>query len=48
MLGLFNNQQGSKIWKRFLSENMHKKNMDSSILTEALKLLPEDVLDNAN
>lgn len=45
MLGLFNNQQGSKIWKRFLSENMHKKNMDSSLLIEVMKQVPQEVLD---
>ncbi|MFN8578993.1 MAG: tRNA dihydrouridine(20/20a) synthase DusA [Candidatus Sericytochromatia bacterium] len=46
IMGLFNNQKGSKIWKRFLSENMHKKDMDTSILKNVIKLLPDDVLDS--
>ena len=46
ILGLFNNQPGSKIWKRYLSENMHKKNSDISILTEAIKLMSDDILDS--
>jgi tRNA-dihydrouridine synthase A len=38
MLGLFNNQPGSKIWKRYLSENMHKKGKGPEILREVLEL----------
>jgi tRNA-dihydrouridine synthase A len=45
MLGLFNQQQGSKIWKRYLSENMHKKGKTSKILTEVMEQIPADVLD---
>lgn len=44
-MGLFVNKQGSKTWKRFMSENIHNKNADSSILTEVLKILPAYVLD---
>lgn len=44
-MGLFVNKQGSKTWKRFMSENIHNKNADSSILTEVLKILPTYVLD---
>lgn len=46
MLGLFNNQNGAKVWKRYLSENMHKKGAGSEILSEVIKLLPEDILDS--
>ncbi|RYX96374.1 tRNA dihydrouridine(20/20a) synthase DusA [bacterium] len=46
ILGLFNNQPGSKLWKRYLSENMHKRNTDPSILAEALKMMPDDILDS--
>jgi len=47
MLGLFTNQKGSKAWKRFLSENMHDKTkLGSKILSDVIKLLPQDVLDN--
>ncbi len=45
MLGLFNNKNGSKIWKRFISENMHKKNRGTEILSEVIGLLPDEVLD---
>lgn len=46
MMGLFNNKQGSKVWKRFLSENMHKRNDDPLLLLEAMKLIPDEVLDS--
>lgn len=44
-MGLFVNKQGSKTWKRFMSENIHNKNADSSLLIEVLKILSSDVLD---
>lgn len=44
-MGLFVNKQGSKTWKRFMSENIHNKNADSSILKEVIKILPDYVLD---
>lgn len=48
MIGIFNNKQGSKIWKRFLSENMHKRNTDTSVLIEAMNLIPDEVLDSTD
>lgn len=48
MIGLFNNKQGSKTWKRFLSENMHKRNTDTSVLIEAMNLIPDEVLDSTD
>lgn len=44
-MGLFVNKQGAKTWKRFMSENIHNKNADSSILKNVIKLLPSYVLD---
>ncbi len=46
MLGLFNHQEGSKIWKRHLSENMHKKNAGIEILTDVIAKIPDYVLDD--
>lgn len=36
LVNLFNGQRGSKLWKRYLSEHMHKKEADSSILKNFL------------
>ncbi|MBC7473566.1 MAG: tRNA dihydrouridine(20/20a) synthase DusA [Candidatus Sericytochromatia bacterium] len=46
MLGLFNHQEGSKIWKRHLSENMHKKNAGIEILTDVIAKIPAYILDD--
>jgi hypothetical protein len=44
-LGLFNGKAGAKIWRRYLSENMHKKNCNPSIIDNVIKLLPSDILE---
>lgn len=44
-LGLFNNKQGSKLWRRYLSENINKKGTNSKILLELLEQLPTEVLE---
>lgn len=48
LVNLFNHKQGTKIWKRYLSENMHKKEATSNILKELLLKLPDFVLDEYN
>ncbi len=48
VLGLFNNQRGSKIWKRYLSENMHKKNASSNLLSQAMNLMEDEILDSTD
>jgi tRNA-dihydrouridine synthase A len=45
ILGLFNGKSGAKIWRRYLSENMHKKNCNPSIIDNVIKLLPSDILE---
>lgn len=42
MLGLFQGQAGAKIWRRYLSENAHKKGAEISVLEQALKRVPEE------
>ncbi len=37
MLGLFHNQPKSRIWRRHLSENMHKEGADFGLLLEAFQ-----------
>lgn len=39
IFGLFQNQKGAALWRRFLSENAYKKGMDESLLLEALALV---------
>ena len=41
MLGLFQGQAGAKIWRRYLSENAHKKGAEIAVLEHALSLVPE-------
>lgn len=39
MLGLFHNQPKSRIWRRYLSENMHKEGADFGVMLKALKAM---------
>lgn len=47
VLNLFAYKPGTKRWKRYLSENMHRPEVDGEILLEAMTEIPEDVLDEA-
>ncbi|XBC38678.1 MAG: tRNA dihydrouridine(20/20a) synthase DusA [Buchnera aphidicola (Melaphis rhois)] len=39
ILGLFNSIPGSKLWKKYINDNVYKKNSDISILETALKFI---------
>ena len=45
MLGLFAHQPGARSWRRFISENAHKKGAGVEVLLGALAEIPESVLD---
>ncbi|GIW21206.1 MAG: tRNA-dihydrouridine(20/20a) synthase [Candidatus Sericytochromatia bacterium] len=45
ILGLFNGKEGSKIWRKYLSENMHNKNCNPSIIDNIIKLIPNEILE---
>ncbi len=45
MLGLFAHQPGARAWRRFISENAHKKGASVEVLLGALEEVPESVLD---
>lgn len=45
MLGLFSFRRGNKAWKRYLSENAHKPEATGQILREAIRQIPDEVLD---
>lgn len=45
MLGLFAHQQGTKAWKRHLSENAHKEGAGVEVVLGALAGVPDEVLD---
>ena len=45
MLNLFAHHPGTKHWKRYLSENMHKPGVGGDILLEAMKAVSGDILD---
>lgn len=45
MLGLFAHQPGARSWRRFISENAHKKGAGVEVLLGALAEVPESVLD---
>jgi len=44
MLSLFNGKPGAKAWRRAISENVHKQGVSVDLLSDALKVLPEDAL----
>ncbi len=41
MLGLFQGMRGAKQWRRYISENAHRKGADANIVREALALVAE-------
>ena len=41
MLGLFQQMRGAKQWRRYLSENAHRKGAGTEVIREALALVPE-------
>jgi tRNA-dihydrouridine synthase A len=45
MLGLFAGKPGAKAWKRYLSENAHKPDAGVKTIQEAMKQVPNEVLD---
>ncbi|KPJ95948.1 MAG: hypothetical protein AMJ53_01680, partial [Gammaproteobacteria bacterium SG8_11] len=45
MLNLFAHKPGTKRWKRYLSENGHKPGLGIDILIEAMKEIPDEILD---
>jgi tRNA-dihydrouridine synthase A len=45
MLGLFAGKPGAKAWKRYLSENAHKPEASVKTILEAMKQVPDEVLD---
>jgi tRNA-dihydrouridine synthase A len=45
MLGLFAGKPGAKAWKRYLSENAHKSDAGVKTMLEAMKQVPQEVLD---
>jgi tRNA-dihydrouridine synthase A len=45
MLGLFARKPGAKAWKRYLSENAHKPDAGVKTILEAIKQVPDEVLD---
>ncbi len=45
MLGLFAGKPGAKAWKRYLSENAHKPDASVKTILEAMKQVPDEVLD---
>jgi tRNA-dihydrouridine synthase A len=45
MLGLFAGKPGAKAWKRYLSENAHKSDAGVKTILEAMKQVPDEVLD---
>jgi len=47
MLGIFQGVKGTKAWKRFLSENAHKKEAGLDVLKQALLLIDQEDSDAA-
>jgi tRNA-dihydrouridine synthase A len=45
MLGLFAGKPGARAWKRYLSENAHKPEAGVKTMLEAMKQVPDEVLD---
>jgi tRNA-dihydrouridine synthase A len=45
MLGLFTGKPGAKAWKRYLSENAHKPEAGVTTIIQAVKQVPDEVLD---
>ena len=45
MLGLFAGQPGARAWRRHISENVHKPGAGAEVVSDALRLVPDAVLD---
>jgi tRNA-dihydrouridine synthase A len=45
MLGLFAGKPGARAWKRYLSENAHKSDAGVKTVQEAMRQVPDEVLD---
>jgi len=45
MLGLFHGQPGAKRWRRYLSENAHRRGAGPELLRQALALVPREAVD---
>ena len=45
MLGLFAGQPGARAWRRHISENAHQAGAGAEVVRDALKLVPDTVLD---
>ena len=45
MLGLFAHKEGARAWRRFISENAHKKGSGGEVLRGAMASVPDYVLD---
>jgi tRNA-dihydrouridine synthase A len=45
MLGLFAGKPGARAWKRYLSENAHKSDASVKTILEAMKQIPDEILD---
>lgn len=45
MLGLFTGKPGARAWKRYLSENAHKSDAGVRTILEAMKQVPDEILD---
>ena len=45
MLGLFAHKEGARAWRRFISENAHKKGSGGEVLRGAMASVPDHVLD---
>jgi len=42
MVGLFNGRPGARAWRRYISENAHKKGAGIEVIRQAAELVPED------
>ncbi len=45
MLGLFAGRPGTRAWKRHISENAHREGAGAEVLLEAMRKVPDEVLD---
>lgn len=45
MLGLFTGQPGARLWRRHISENVHKPGAGAEVVKAALSLVPDNILD---
>jgi tRNA-dihydrouridine synthase A len=45
MLALFKGKPGGRVWRRYLSENVHKAGSGPELVMRALQAVPDSVLD---